>query len=148
MFSPLPRTCEEKSGEGSAPALFRKVSGPQPTTALSGEKASGSGSDRSGNLVESGIGNHVGMDAQRPFDHSCEHAGNLGKFVFVVIFSVDAVFPETVRIDFLTALRDQGHLVQESLLLAKKRNDLAFHLAGEFRGRLRLEPHGYFANKH
>src|SRR6266481_898341 len=65
MFSPLPRTCEEKSGKGSAPALFRKVSAPQPKTALSGEKPATSGSDRGGHLLESGVGNHVGMDAQR-----------------------------------------------------------------------------------
>src|SRR5260370_19552615 len=113
MYSPLPRTCEEKTGRGSAPALFRKVSGLQPAAALSGETPAGSGSDRGSHLVESGVGNHVGMDAQRALNHASEHAGNLGKFVLFVIFGVGAAFPEAIGLYFLSPFCGEGHFGQE-----------------------------------
>src|SRR5258708_15997769 len=65
MYSPLPRTCEEKTGRGSAPALFRKVSVLQPAAAVSGETAAVSGSDRGSPLVGRWVGNHVGTHWQR-----------------------------------------------------------------------------------
>src|SRR5208337_5133085 len=81
-------------------------------------------------------------------DHPSEKIGHLGKDVLIVPFGVGAVFPETIGVNFLTALRDEGDFVEETLLLAEQGDDLVFHFLNEIPGAIRLQVHGYFACEH
>ena len=60
------------------------------------------------------------MDAQGPVNDPGEKIGHLGKDVLIVSFGVSAVFPKTVGVNFLTALRDERDFVEETLLQAER----------------------------
>src|SRR5260221_305978 len=107
-----------------------------------------SGSYSGGHLVKSGVCDHVSVHAEGALDYAGKQSRNPGEFILVVFFRVRAAFPETVGVDFLAALRQQRHLVQETLLLSQQGDNLAFHFADEFRGGVGFQPHGYFANEH
>jgi hypothetical protein len=88
------------------------------------------------------------MDAQGPVNDPGEQIGHLGKDVLIVSFGVSTVFPKTVGVNFLTALRDECDFVEETVLQAEQGNDLIFHFLDEIPGTIRLQVHGHLARKH
>jgi hypothetical protein len=110
----------EKAGDlGKFPTVFADTVPPDLIS---------SGSGGSSSLVKCRVGDHVGVNTNRPFNQASEHACHFSKRYTFVPFGILATFPETVGVNFLSAMGQKGEFVEKTLLFAQQGDNLFFHL--------------------
>src|SRR3989442_6370096 len=108
---------------------------------------SASGRCGSGDLVERGIGNLIGLYLRSSVNHLRQGLRHFGVSSAVVAFRVFGLVPQTDAKCFLSSWCDKRDFVPESLLFSEQGNDFPFQSLGEL-GNTALQMHGDFACKH
>src|SRR5260370_28731148 len=101
----------------------------------------------SGDVVEGGIGNLIGLYLRSSVNHLHQDLRHFGVSSAVVGLRVFRPVPQTDPEYLVSAGRDKGDFVPESLLLAKERNDFFFQRLGKL-GNGGFQLHGDFACEH
>src|SRR6266851_5838209 len=109
--------------------------------------ASGCCSCGSGDLVEGGIGNLIGLYLRSSVNHLRQSLRHFGVSSAVVGFRVVCQVPQTDAECFLSSRCDKSDFVPESVLFSKQGKDFPFQSLGEL-GNAALQMHGDFACKH
>src|SRR5258706_10199407 len=86
----------------------------------------------SADLVESGVGDLVGVNLRRSLDQLRQDSGHIGVGTAVVGFRALFVVPQTDAERILAGWSNKGDFIQKALLLPKHGNDVRFQLLGEF----------------
>src|SRR6266852_625888 len=108
---------------------------------------SASGRCSSGDLVEGGIGNLIGLYLRSSVNHLRQGLRHFGVSSAIVGFRIFGLVPQTDSEYLFSAGRDKGDFVPDSLLLAKERNDFFFQRLGKL-GNGGFQLHGDFACEH
>src|SRR5437588_7592680 len=106
-----------------------------------------SGRCSSGDLVEGGIGNLIGLYLRGSVNHLRQGLRHFGVTFAVVVFRVLCPVPQTDAKGSLSSRCDKRDFVQESLLFSKKGNDFRFQSLGGI-GNAALQMHSDSACKH
>src|SRR6266446_160583 len=108
---------------------------------------SASGRCSSGDLVEGGIGNLIGLYLRSSVNHLRQGLRHIGVSSAVVAFRVFCLVPQTNTKCFFSSRCDKRDFVPESFLFSKQGKDFPFQSLGEL-GNAALQMHGDFACKH
>src|SRR5229473_5467118 len=109
--------------------------------------ASGCCSGCSGDLVEGGIGNLIGLYLRSSVNHLRQSLRHFGVSSAVVGFRVLCLVPQTDAECFLSSRCDKRDFVPESVLFSKQGKNFPFQRLGEL-GNAALQMHGDFTCKH
>src|SRR6266852_7204264 len=124
-----------------------KTKGGRTSPAPQQRDLSASGRCSSGDLVEGGIGNLIGLYLRSSVNHLRQSLRHFGVSSAVVGFRVLCLVPQTDAECFLSSRCDKRDFVPESVLFSKQGKDFPFQSLGEL-GNAALQMHGDFACKH